>query len=79
MGKHVQQVMHRVRKDNSTLDLEPLVTGSTSCPFSSAILEESSSMFELLLRDERVTEELTINLIMALFRTGIDSVQKLEN
>ena len=65
MGAHVQRIAERVRREGSSSDM---------CPFTLGVLEEDRSMFEVLMQDSRVTNELAVNLIMALFRTGIDSV-----
>ena len=66
MGKHVDRIAERVRTEGSDSNL---------CPFTTAVLKEDRSMFEVLMQDSRVTNELAVNLIMALFRTGIDSVR----
>ena len=71
MAEHVQRVADKVtskRGSGSDLSEEAL------CPFTVGLLQEDRSMFEVLLQDDRATKELAVNLIMALFRTGIDSV-----
>ena len=70
MGVHVDRVAEQVRRSGDVL-----VGGSSRCPFTVAFKTEERSMFEVLLQDDRVTRELAVNLIMALFRTGIDSVR----
>ncbi len=67
MGKHVETIAQRVREGSPSIE-------RGLCPFTTALLQEDRSMFEILMQDGRVTNELAVNLIMALFRTGIDSV-----
>ena len=69
MGKHVNTIVERVRNSTIANPAQGL------CPFTTALLEEDRSMFEILMQDDRVTNELAVNMIMALFRTGIDSVR----
>ena len=69
MGRHVQRVRDKVRENGGEGGIEQGL-----CPFTLELLKEDRSMFEVLMQDDRVTTELAVNLIMALFRTGIDSV-----
>ena len=71
MGKHVQRVKDKLKASGKDAagDEQGL------CPFTLELVKEDRSMFEVLMQDERVTNELVVNLIMALFRTGIDSVR----
>jgi len=45
------------------------------CPFSGSLnSDDGVSVLDALTTDPRVSTELAVNLVMALFRTGIDSV-----
>ena len=70
MGKHVQRVKDKLKESGKDAGDEQGL-----CPFTLELVKEDRSMFEVLMQDERVTNELVVNLIMALFRTGIDSVR----
>ena len=85
MGKHVnaaeQRVMGQMSTNDAALQTTQLPVGT--CPFSGALRglepemgdDESACVIEMLIRDPRVSRELAVNLVMALFRTGIDSVR----
>jgi len=46
-----------------------------ACPFSGALSsDDAACVLDALTSDPRVSSELAVNLVMALFRTGIDSV-----
>ena len=66
MGRHVREVESRVR-GSGPVDRDV-------CPFSVDVREEGRSVFEVLMSDDGVSQDLAVNLIMALLRTGIDSV-----
>ena len=77
MGRHVDKVEERMRAEGRYLTGEEgLFSGKTTCPFTTGVLEESQSLFEVLMHDDRASHELAINLVMALLRTGIDSVRR---
>ena len=67
MGGYVSDVEKRVKGSGSG--------GRDVCPFSADVTEEGRSVFEVLMSDDGVSQELAVNLIMALLRTGIDSVR----
>ncbi|KAK2153576.1 hypothetical protein LSH36_292g03037 [Paralvinella palmiformis] len=73
MNEYVEKVQRRNRKTGQTVSNGVIFSGKTTCPFNTGILEESNSLFEILLRDSRVSQDLAVNLVMALLRTGIDS------
>lgn len=82
MGKHVDRIGMQIQKKALALKLAPSSSLSASslsgCPFGGVfdpkIEVEDRSVYELLMIDNRVEKELADNLVMALFRTGIDSV-----
>jgi hypothetical protein len=43
----------------------------------SDVIDDGASVLDVLSHDPRVSSELAVNLVMALFRTGIDSVRKM--
>ena len=69
LKSHVLEVLERLKTQSSDPSYETEQSGV--CPHHA---DEHRSMFEMLHRDDRATEELVENQIMALFRTGIDSV-----
>jgi hypothetical protein len=76
MSHYVEKVQERMRIEGRNIAGNGgLFSGKTTCPFRSGVLEESQSLFEILMSDARVSHELAINLVMALLRTGIDSVR----
>ena len=65
----MKKVAKKVQQSGNCMTLEDGL-----CPFTASKLYEDRSMFQVLMQDDRISNELVVNLIMALFRTGIDSV-----
>jgi hypothetical protein len=77
MGKYV--IAAQQRAQNLPPVPMPKETFDGGCPFSHAFAVgsqdgDNSCVMDVLTRDPRVSPELAVNLVMALFRTGIDSV-----
>lgn len=71
----MKRVQKKVRQSNTAL-ADGSGQGSL-CPFTVEVEQEDRSMFEVLFQDDRVSEELAVNFVMALLRTGIDSVSNI--
>jgi len=72
MGKYVDAAQRRSRRT-----MTRMMTSHTqgACPFSGAVnTDDAVCVLDALMSDPRVSTELAVNLVMALFRTGIDSV-----
>jgi len=71
MGKYVTAAQQRTRRT-----MPRMMTSPGACPFSgaSASDDEATCVLDSLTSDPRVSTELAVNLVMALFRTGVDSV-----
>jgi hypothetical protein len=83
MGKYVYAAQERAGLDPQSISHQ----SQSACPFARAFtsmdkqayskaIEDGSPVLDVLSRDPRVSSELAINLVMALFRTGIDSVSE---
>ena len=71
MGVHVNRLRERATEHALEKAANPKAHGV--CPYS-AHQTEDKSIYETLMSDDRVSNDLCANIIMALFRTGIDSV-----
>lgn len=63
MAKYVGDIAGRVSTDTSG-----------ACPFARSLQQENRSLYEVMQGDKRITTDLLENFIMAVFRTGVDSV-----
>jgi hypothetical protein len=63
MAKYVGDIAGRVSTDMSG-----------ACPFARSLQQEHRSLYEVMQGDKRITTDLLENFIMAVFRTGVDSV-----
>ena len=84
MGKYVRAAQDRVAGMPVSGDDQQTDQGSR-CPFHQTMaalgrqrhlkaMDDGAPVLDVLSHDSRVSSELAINLVMAIFRTGIDSV-----
>ena len=75
MGKYVDAAQRRSRHTMPRLMKSNDAGVQGACPFTGAIhSDDTACVLDSLTADPRVSTELAVNLVMALFRTGIDSV-----
>ena len=76
MGVHVDRLRERALEHAQEKKAAANAAESQAvCPYSAAHkTEDNKSIYETLMSDDRVSKDLSANIIMALFRTGIDSV-----
>ena len=76
MGKYVEAAQRRTRRRMPHLMASnDAGVPAGACPFTGAIhSDDAVCVLDALTADPRVSTELAVNLVMALFRTGIDSV-----
>ena len=75
MGKYVDAAQRRTRGKMPSLMTSSDADVQGACPFSGTMNnDETKCVLDALTADPRVCTELAVNLVMALFRTGIDSV-----
>ena len=72
MGVHVDRLRERALEHAQEKAANAESQGV--CPYSAHNTEDNKSIYETLMNDDRVSKDLSANIIMALFRTGIDSV-----
>lgn len=64
-------------QSQSTCPFATMFRAAPSRKHLSDVVDDGASVLDVLSHDPRVSSELAVNLVMALFRTGIDSVRKL--
>ena len=74
MGVHVDRLRERALEHAEEKKAAASAESQGVCPFSAHKTEDNKSIYETLMSDDRVSKDLSANIIMALFRTGIDSV-----
>jgi len=78
MGKYVEAAQQRSRHTVRRLTTSCDAGRHSACPFTGAMNDDDDDevrcVLDALASDPRVSTELAVNLVMALFRTGIDSV-----